>query len=102
MVEAELYTHAQPLTANLGVGRSASARAKFQRSTRRNDEGMVIANDVVRALLSVCSQIAIRQVVVAKTLVSHDAVAFENRQTRGTWESTHVDLVGRRTRCRAD
>ena len=85
MVEAELYPHAQPLTANLGVGRSASARAEVQRLTRRNNEGMVFANDVVRALLSVCSQIAIGQVVVAKTLVSHDAVAFEHRQMRGTW-----------------
>ena len=34
MVEAELYTHAQPPTAKLGAGRSASARAEFRRLTR--------------------------------------------------------------------
>ena len=64
---------------------------------------MVFANDVVRALLSVCSQIAIGQVVVAKTLVSHDAVAFEHPSDEGHVVVYHgVDLVGRRTRCRAD
>ena len=58
-------------------------------------------NNVVRALLSVGGQVAIDQVVAGQTLVPHDAGALENRQG-GTWESAHVDLVGRQTRRRAD
>ena len=34
MVEEEFYTQAQPPTANLGAGRSASTRAEFRRLTR--------------------------------------------------------------------
>ena len=62
---------------------------------------MVFANTIVRALLSVCSQVAIGQVVAGQTLVSRDSGAFENRQGE-TWKSTHVNLVGRQTRRRAD
>ena len=35
-MEAELYTHAQPPTTNLGAGRSASARVEVRRLTREN------------------------------------------------------------------
>ena len=66
-----------------------------------NGVGMVFANNILRALLSVCSQIAVDQVVAAQTLVSRDSGAFENRQ-RETWKSTHVSLAGRQARCRAD
>ena len=57
-----------------------------------NGVGMVFANNILRALLSVCSQIAVDQVVAAQTLVSRDSGAFENRQ-RETWKSTHVNHV---------
>ena len=40
------------------------------------------ANNVVRALLPVGGQVAIGQVVAGQTLVSHDAGAIENRQSR--------------------
>ena len=93
MLEAELYTHAQPPTANLGAGHSASARSKFWRSTG-NGEGMVFANNIVPALLPVCSQVAMGQVVAGQTLVSRYSGAFENRQGE-TWKPTHVNLVGR-------
>ena len=46
----------------------------------RNGEGVVCANDVVRALLSVGGLVAINQVVAGQTLVPHDAGAVENRQ----------------------
>ena len=66
-----------------------------------NGEGMVFANNIVRALLSVYSQVAVGQVFAGQTLVSRDSGAFENRQ-RETWKSTHVNLVGGQTRRRAD
>ena len=62
---------------------------------------MVFANNIVRVLLSVCSQAAIGQVVAGQTLVSRDSGAFENRQKK-TWKSIHVNRVGRQTRHRAD
>ena len=65
-----------------------------------NVEGMVFANNIVRALLSVCSLVTIGQVVAGQTLVSCDSGTVENRQ--GGWKSTHVNLVGRQTRRRAD
>ena len=49
-----------------------------------NGEGMVFANNIARVLLSVCSQVAVGQVVVGQTLVSRDSGAFENRQGE-TW-----------------
>ena len=58
-------------------------------------------NNIVRALLSVCSQFAIGQVVAGQTLASRYSGAFEHRQGE-TWKPTHVILVGRQTRCRAD
>ena len=61
----------------------------------------MFANNIVRALLSVCSQVAIGHVVAGQTLVSRDSGAFENHQ-REAWKSTHVNLVGRQTRRRAD
>ena len=62
---------------------------------------MVFANNIVRALLSICSQVATGQVVTGQTLVSRDSGVFENHQ-RQTWKSTHVNLVGHQTRRRSD
>ena len=67
----------------------------------RNDEGVVCADNVVRALLPVGGQVAIGQVVTGQTLVSHDTSAVENRQGE-PWEFAHMDLVGRQTRRRAN
>ena len=61
----------------------------------------MFANNIIRALLSVCSQVALGQVVVGQTLVSRDSGAFEYRP-KETWKSTHVTLVGSQTRRRAD
>ena len=61
----------------------------------------MFANNVVRALLPVCSQVAVAQVVTGQTLVSRYSGAFENRQEE-TWESPHVNFVGRHFRCRAN
>ena len=66
-----------------------------------NGEGMVFANNTFRALLSVCSKVAIGQVVAGQTLASRDSVVFENRQ-REAWKSTHVNLVEPQTRRHAD
>ena len=51
----------------------------------RNGEGMVFANNIVRALLSVCSQVAIGQVVAGQTLVSRYSGTFQNRLGE-TWK----------------
>ena len=101
MVEAELCTHAQPPTANLGTGRSALARAEFRRLTRETVRAWCLRTIHVRALLSACSQVAVGQAVTAQTLGSRDSGAFENRR-RVTWKSAHVNLVGGQTRRRAD
>ena len=61
----------------------------------------MFANNIVRALLSICSQVATGQVVTGQTLVSRDSGVFENHQ-RQTWKSTHVNLVGHQTRRRSD
>ena len=45
-----------------------------------NGEGMVVANNIVRAVLSVCNLVAIGQVVAGNTLASRDSGALENRQ----------------------
>ena len=66
----------------------------------RNGEGMVFANNTIRALLSVCSQVVRDQVVAGQTLASRYSGSFENRQE--TWKPTHVNLVGRQTCRRAD
>ena len=101
MIEAEMYTHAQPSTGTLGVGRSASVRAEIFAVNTGNVEGVVCADNVVRQLLPVGGQVAIGQVVTGQTLVFHDTSVVENRE-RDPWESAHVDLVGRQTRRRAD
>ena len=67
----------------------------------RNGEGTVFANNIVRALLSVCSQVAIGQMVAGQTLVSRYSDEFENRQGE-TWKPSHMNLVGRQTRRGAD
>ena len=95
MVEAELYTHAQQPTVKLGAGRSASARAEFLRITLGNGEGVVWADNVVRAPLPFGGQVAIGQVVTGQTLVSHDTCVVETRQGR-PWESVHVTLLDAR------
>ena len=61
----------------------------------------MFANNIVRALLSVGSQVEVSQVVEGQNLVYHDSGAFENPQ-RETWKSTHVNLVGGQTRRSAD
>ena len=66
-----------------------------------NDEGVVCAYNVVRALLPVGGQVAIGQVTTGQTLGSHDTSAPETRQGE-PWESDNVDLVGHQTRLRAD
>ena len=43
---------------------------------------MVIATNIVRALLSVCSQVAVREMVAGQTLVSRESGAFENPSER--------------------
>ena len=45
-----------------------------------NGEGMVFANNIVRALLSVCSQVAIGQVVAGQTLVSARSKTVRGRR----------------------
>ena len=67
----------------------------------RNAEGMVFANDIVHALLSVCSQVATGQVVAGQTLASHYSGALENRPGE-MWKPTHVNIVGHQPRHRAD
>ena len=67
----------------------------------KNGEGVVCANNVVRALFPVGGEVSIGQVVADQTLVPHDAGVVENRQG-GTWESAHVDLVRRQACRRAD
>ena len=57
-----------------------------------NGEGVVCADNVVRALLPVGGQVAIGQVVRGQTLVPHDTSAVEKCQGE-QWESAHVDLV---------
>ena len=54
-----------------------------------NGEGMVFANNIVRALLSIRSQIAVGQVVAGQTTMSRDSRPFENYQ-RGTWKWTSL------------
>ena len=66
-----------------------------------NGEGVVCADNVVRALLPVGGQVAIGQVVTGQTLGSHDASAVGNRQGE-PWESAHVNLVECQTRRRAE
>ena len=58
----------------------------------------MFANNIVRALLSICSQVAGGQVVSGQT---HDSGTFQNRQSK-TWRFTHVYLVGVYTHRRAD
>ena len=66
-----------------------------------NGESGVFANNIVRTLLSLCSEAVVGQAIAGKTPVSRDSGAFENRQ-RETWRSTHVNLVGGQTRRHAD
>ena len=63
-------------------------------------EGMVFSYNIVCALLSACSQIAVDQVVGSQTLVFRESRTFESCQ-RETWTSNHVDPFGSQTRRRA-
>ena len=71
-------------------------RGRISAVNARNGEGMVFANNTVRALLSVCSQVKIGQVVAGQTLVSRYCGAFENRYGE-TWKPAHANLVGRQS-----
>ena len=64
-------------------------------------EDLVCTDNVVCALLLVGGHVAIGWMVTGQTLASGDAGAVGIRKGE-TWESAHVDLVGRRTRRRAD
>ena len=61
----------------------------------------MFTNNIVRALLPVCIQVAIGQVVAGQTPMSRDSGAFEIHQGE-TWKPTHVNLVGHQTRRCAD
>ena len=52
-------------------------------------ESMVFVNNIVRAVLSVCSLVTIDQVLAGHTLASRDYGALENRQ-REAKKSTHM------------
>ena len=67
----------------------------------KNGEVVVCADNVVCALVPVGGQVAIGQLVTGQTLVFHNGSTVESRHGE-TWESAHVDLVGRQTRRRAD
>ena len=101
MVEAELYTHVPTTHGEFRNRTQRVGKGGVSAVNAGNGEGMVFANNTVRALLSVCSQVAIGQVVAGLTLVSRDSGAFEDCQGE-TWKSTHVNLVGRQTRRRTD
>ena len=58
---------------------------------------MVFADDIVRALMAVCHDVAVHEVVMGKTLVAGDPSTLEYRE-REAWEPAHVDLVGSQTR----
>ena len=59
----------------------------------RNCEGMVFADDIVRALLTVGRQVAVGEVIVGQALVAEDTGALKNREREGR-KPTHVDIVG--------
>ena len=59
-----------------------------------NCEGMVLADDIVRPLLTVGRQVAVGDVVAGQSLVIGDPGTFENRE-REARKPTHVDLVER-------
>ena len=63
----------------------------------RNCKGMVLTDDIVRALLVVGREISVAEVVAGQTLVAGDPGSFENRE-REAWKATHMNLVGRQTR----
>ena len=93
MVAAVLYTHAQPPTANLGTGRSASERAGLRWFTRATVRAWCFANDIVRALLAVRRQSEVSEVVAGQTLVAGDSNTLENREGEA-WQPTHMDFIG--------
>ena len=85
MVEAELYTHAQTTHGEFRGRAQRVGEGGVSAVNAGNGEGMVYANNVVRALLSVCSQVAISQVVAGQTLVSRDCGAFEVYPCEPRW-----------------
>ena len=96
-----MYTHAQTTHGEFRGRAQRVGEGGVSAVNAGNGEGMVFANNIVRALLLVCNHVAVGQVVAGQTLVSRDSGPFENRQ-RETWKSTHVNLVGGQTRRRAD
>ena len=80
MVEAELYTHAQPPTAKLVAQRRASAMAEFLWLTRETVRAWCARTMPFARFYRSVAKFAIDQVVTGQTLVSHDINAVENRQ----------------------
>lgn len=62
-----------------------------------NCDGVVLTNDIIRALQVVCRQIAVGKMVVGQTLMAVDSSALQNRE-RKPRKPTHVSLVGSPTR----
>ena len=58
-----------------------------------NCEGMVLADDIVRPLLTVGRQVAVGEVIADQALVAENAGAFKDRE-REARKPAHVDLVG--------
>ena len=59
----------------------------------RNCEGMVFADDIVPALLTVGRQVAVGEMITGKALVAEDAGVFNNSE-REARKPAHVDFVG--------
>ena len=59
----------------------------------RNCKGMVLTDDIVRALLVVGREISVAEVVAGQTLVAGEPSASENRE-REARKPNHADLVG--------
>lgn len=54
---------------------------------------MLFANAVVREVLTLLRQVAMRQLIAGQSLMLADPGAIKNRE-RGTCKPAHVDLVG--------
>ena len=53
----------------------------------------MFADDIVRALLTVSRDVAVREVIAGQALVAENAGAFKNRE-REARKRAHVELVG--------
>ena len=93
MVVTALYAHTQPPTAIFWNWAQCVGDGGVSAFHAIICEGMVFADDIVRALLTVRRQFAVDEVIAGQALVAEDAGAFKNRQ-RETRKPAHVDLVG--------